>query len=178
MLFELVNLKRQRKKGEYFVCLWYFEVPNEVPNLNFGWLIQLQESSQLCIQMDSDGFRPDEVESENVEESGKPFVFGLPGAPLFLFTKDPLPCAPIPTTSMPLLVSQQETICLVANRLKEKMRLFLRPAVLLLFAASAIRMGAGLCFAYNNQVSNCAPVMPVLLLVLLWLWLLLVLRVV
>ena len=72
---------------------------------------------------DSDGFRPDEVESENVEESGKPFVFGLPaGAPLFLFTNDPLPCAPLPTTSMPLSVAQQVTICLVANLLKEKMR--------------------------------------------------------
>ena len=37
---------------------------------------------------------------------------------------------------------------------RRNLSLFLRPVVVLLFIASAIRMGAGLCFAYNNQVGN------------------------
>ena len=68
--------------------------------------------------MDSDGFRCDEVESageENVEESGKAFVFGLAAAPLFLFTNyvtthHPLRCHYLPT-HYTLSVSQQVTIC-------------------------------------------------------------------
>jgi MFS family permease len=38
--------------------------------------------------------------------------------------------------------------------LRRRLKMFLHPFVLLLYFASAVRMGAGLSFAYNNQVSH------------------------